>query len=178
MLHRPAKPLDQTADDAHASVQAQLLERNDVEEGLEQVGEPRGTHATQSDNGDAQRTVDWHRKVQKGGIDIQPEYSPQACSDRGRWLVATGAVAHFRHFERAAILDFDEYRVLVDLEDSHVVVVLPDIYEVRRPALQHSHRRLQVEWCSRRQLHGDWPVHPGYVTVVPSTRANDVIACG
>ena len=74
----PTESLDQTTDDAHASLQAQLLERNHVEERLEQVGEARGTHATQSDNRRAQRAVDWHGKAQKGGIDIQPEYSPQS----------------------------------------------------------------------------------------------------
>jgi hypothetical protein len=159
MLHSPTKSLGQTTHDGHASLQAQLLERNYVEERLEQVCEARGTHATQSDNSHAQRAIDWHLKVKECGVDIKAEYPSQVRSDARGWLTTADAVVDVRNVDRAAVLELKQDGAVVNLEDSRVVTVLPNIYQVRRPALQHSHSRLQMKGSSRRQLYGKRSAH-------------------
>src|SRR6185503_2705909 len=148
MFHAPTKSLYQTAYDAHAGIQAQLLEWHHIDERLEQIGEARRTQATQSDDRRPQWAVDWHRKVKECGDDIQAEHSPQSSRDRRGGLATADAVAHVRDVDRAAVLDFDEDGTLLHLEDSHILVVLPNVYQVRGPALQHSHGCLQMQWCS------------------------------
>ena len=44
-----------------------------------------------------------------------------------------------------AILDFDEDRTVVVSQNPHVAVILPDVHQVRRSALQHSHGRLEMK---------------------------------
>jgi hypothetical protein len=144
--------LDQATYNGHAGIQAQLLEGNYVDERLEQIRKTRRAHATQRQDRAAQLVIDWRWKAQEYGIHIQPEYPPQVGNERGARLAAADAATNVRLIDGADILDLDDDGMPVNLEDAHVALTLPNVHEVRRPALQDPHCCLEMERRSRRQL--------------------------
>lgn len=157
VLHPRTELLDHASNHSHASVEAHLLERNDTRKRLEEARETRGSQAAQRVRCGPDRRLACRPRVQRRGIDVESQQTPQRARDftahRGVPPGVTHEQAQVWRVGAAAIDDLGQRKAAGCFEHPSIATIRPHIDPVRRPALQHPNGRLEIKRPASRELH-------------------------
>jgi hypothetical protein len=155
VLELGAESHDEPRDDGNARIQAQLLERHDAREGLEEARKARRPHASKSATSCTDRGLGVHASLQRCWINIEAEYPASGRSrfgprSRGR-VAGANREMQIGIVYSAVAFYLDEHDPTRQGQHAFVGAPLPQINGIRRPPLQHSYCRFEVKRRARRE---------------------------